>query len=617
VSDLGTVQSVVLGALLGAFGVLGAVLYAVATHPEQVKLWASWIWRALTYLWKGAEYRYIASDVEGHINLELKRIESLLDGISARKVSIRWTNSAQAVAEEKAGTLIVRMRQHEHRLSNVLHASLVAMPRLVAPTTRQELGTALSRSIDLQLCRQLARRMGSSAETVYRLEILNVALREEPALAKVLADLNRLELGGLFVPVFLQELVKIGATHTAEPTPGLAKEAEHFVAFLKRIAEREHGASVELTHVGRWFRVNVLLVAKSERAREGIHPFVWRVGRELAEGADTIYVMATKRNEAFARTVVEALDADRRLIKQRERLLKIERAGTETRALLVPFERNLGYELGDHLDELLRAGALVVGADYDAVVTDVRRSYALVDLEGLQAVARARDCGWHFVTDCRDELEIGDSVRVQVLAVRPDHGDVAVSVQKCLPNPLEEVEPSELMGSVSSFKVIAKRRRAGGPDSYLVGTLQHRDAILPAILQDKEVEWGAPPELIRRFGVDDEIDVVVSRIDKANGRVFVSRKRLAGDKWERLRDVYPKGTKLEVSATIVEQRGVFCDVEAGVVGFVPASEFKRAGLEYADFERNVRTGDKLYVVVQRVVGGQKRRITLGLQRLAG
>ena len=66
--------------------------------------------------------------------------------------------------------------------------------------------------------------------------------------------------------------------------------------------------------------------------------------------------------------------------------------------------------------------------------------------------------------------------------------------------------------------------------------------------------------------------------------------------------------------TAVRPEGAWCEVEPGLVGFVPASEFRTAGLEYANFEVNLRPGQDLFVYVGRVVAGERQRLTLGLQR---
>lgn len=86
-----------------------------------------------------------------------------------------------------------------------------------------------------------------------------------------------------------------------------------------------------------------------------------------------------------------------------------------------------------------------VGEEYDATVTEVRDSFAFVNLfDGTDALLHVSQLKWERVEDIKTELHIGDVVHVKVIAI-DDAGKVKVSIRECLPKPEGYVEPKKPM----------------------------------------------------------------------------------------------------------------------------------------------------------------------------
>lgn len=610
---MSSATGLVIAFLTGAFGVGGALVVVLAAHPEKVQLWGALIWGALARITKRAELRYVGSDVAAQINAHMARdVLPTLTGLTATRVSVRWSNSADEVAREAGGTLVVRLRHHEDRLVNVLGAYLVAAPRLYAPAVRSQLEASQSRAIDLQLCRKLAQNISQSALTVYRVNILDPHLTDDPHLAVLLDDLNAVDLGGLFVPILLQELIKLGGLYPADSLPQLDAEVQRFTQFLKTVAQRSSGEIVELSFLGQYIRINTLLVARSVTRSQGVAPFRARVGIELAKGVETFYVMATDANIEFAARVANALDSDRRLLRRDERRLFIVRDGARRKGSIIPFERNTGYAVDELLEEGVRTGEFATGAEHDATVTDVQPSYVAVDINGVQGVIPISELSWSFVQDCQTEIQVGDEFKVTILNADPDQQELVVSRRRSLRNPLSDINPASLRGTRRTLVVTAR----GGNDigrRFVAGYLKELPAV-PGRLPEGELEWGAPLRGVQHIPDGDEVQVLVHDVRLSRGYVVCSEKRLCANRWDEIRAKYPRGSRLTVRTATIRPEGIWCQIEPGLTGFVPAVEFRQAGLEYADFQRNIHVGQDLFVYVTRVVAGTKQRINLGLQR---
>lgn len=601
-----------LTALLAAAGGGTVVAVAVLLNPEKVALWATWIWRGLRLVSKRAEYRLIASDVGSQLNAHVfSDLREQLDGFSLPSIVLKWDNDSAAVAREASGTLIIRMRPHEDRALNLYAAALAATAQLVLPTLRSELTAEQSEGIDLQLCRRLAERLHQSAMVRYRLDVVDPAVARLPSLPEMLERLHALDVAGLFAPVLLQELTKLAAASLVSRHDALADEVDRFIGFLVAIAEREPGEDVALTFAEKHIRVNLMLVARHHTRAIGVAPYRSRVTAELRKEVNTIYVVASGDNLAFADEVARALDADRRLTRQRAKHLEILRAGRTVKAVLIPFERNGGYASSDFFRDTIAATGISRGTRVHGTVVDVQDLYASVDVNGLHGVVDVKEIGWGWCVDCRSEVKAGEEIECEVLSIDAGGLEMRLSRRSCVPNPTEGLSLAEVEDKPFSFQVSGFVDEREGRPPFAVGVI---DGDRPAKLPADEYDWGTS-------GFDGDvvtpgasIAVVGLRILKDRGLVVVSRKRRSATKWDDVREKYPKDRRLEVTVVAVEQRGAFCEIEPGVTGFVSAEEFRRAGLEYADFLNNLRVGQRLFVAVSRVVAGERNRVNLVLQR---
>lgn len=592
------------------------VILAVLKNPEKVEIWVSWLWRGLRYITKKAEYGYVAADVSGNLNAHLrKHLSEEIEGISIPRIAIRWTNSAQSISAESPGTLIVRMHPHQDRSVNILNASMAVTPRIVVPTIRSQLLPEQSQSIDLQLCRRLAQETSATAVTSYRLSILDPAIANLPGIVPILEEFQGMDLAGIFLSIFLQELTKLAAQFGLDQLPGLAQEVSRFSKFLQEIGQRSPGDQSDLSFIGQYIKVNILLVARAETRAKGIGPYRARVTMELARGADSFYVMATETNIGFAGTVVDALDSDMRLVRHKARHLNIVRGVRHTKAVIVAFERNASLATGEHFRRAIADQALHVGSRGKATVLDVRPDYALCDMGGIQGTIRIGELDWRYTTDCGDLLSIGDVVDVEIIGIDRSGGEVDLSRKATLEHPLSHYQDTELVGKRVSMVVDREATEASNQPYVLGHSLDSPE--IPVKMYWEELNWGAEPTDISEIVPEVRLDVIILRVERSLGYCIVSHKRIAADKWEVIRDRYPRGKALMLKAVNIDSKGVSCEVEPGLTGFIPSAEFRQAGYEYTDFEHRIRLGDTLHVYVTRAVAGQRERLNLGLQRNIG
>lgn len=102
-------------------------------------------------------------------------------------------------------------------------------------------------------------------------------------------------------------------------------------------------------------------------------------------------------------------------------------------------------EMIDHAKEMIMdlIREAKVGDEFDATVSEVRESFAFVNLFGsTDALLHVSQLKWERVEDIKNELHVGDTVHVKVTAI-DENGKVKVSARDCLPKPEGYVEPKK------------------------------------------------------------------------------------------------------------------------------------------------------------------------------
>ena len=101
-----------------------------------------------------------------------------------------------------------------------------------------------------------------------------------------------------------------------------------------------------------------------------------------------------------------------------------------------------------------------VGEEYDAKVTEVRESFAFVNLFGsTDALLHVSQLKWERVGDIRDEVRVGDVIRVKVISI-DEGGKLKVSAKECMPKPEGYSEPKKPLRPQHGVKGDRHEKRA-------------------------------------------------------------------------------------------------------------------------------------------------------------
>ena len=201
----------------------------------------------------------------------------------------------------------------------------------------------------------------------------------------------------------------------------------------------------------------------------------------------------------------------------------------------------------------------------------------------------------------------GQELRMRVIKVNKKRGNIVLSRKALLEEENAEKKKHTLatLEEGKVFRGVVKNITDYGAFIDLGG--------LDGLLHVTDMSWGRAAHPSELFKVNDEVDVIVLKYDRASERVSLGYKQLHADPWTAVEERYQVGMRLSGKVVSLTDYGAFIELEPGVEGLIHVSEMS--------WSKRVKHPSKLLTVgdsVESMVLGvdpQARRISLGLKQI--
>ncbi len=201
------------------------------------------------------------------------------------------------------------------------------------------------------------------------------------------------------------------------------------------------------------------------------------------------------------------------------------------------------------------------------------------------------------------EKMIGKKIKAKVLEVDQAKNRLVFS-ERMVSEPGkvgEEVDTIENLKVDDVFEAEVVRVEPFGVFVKINVGKQEEKINLEGLVHISEISWEKVDNVNEIYKVGDKIKVKL--LNKEEGRLQFSIKRLSDDPWKKIEEKYPKDSEFEGEITRIAGFGVLVRLEAGIEGLVHIS--KLGGV--TDFKE----GDKVKVYVESV-DVARRKMSLGL-----
>jgi small subunit ribosomal protein S1 len=247
------------------------------------------------------------------------------------------------------------------------------------------------------------------------------------------------------------------------------------------------------------------------------------------------------------------------------------------------------------------------GQVIDGLVKNITDYGAFIDLGGIDGLLHVTDMAWRRVNHPSEILNVGDTVKVQIIRINPETQRISLGMKQLQSDPWSEIEAKypvgkKLTGTVTNIA------------DY--GAFVELEPGVEGLIHVSEMSWTKknvhPGKIV---STSQQVDVQVLEVDPSKRRISLGLKQTQDNPWDAFFAQHPKGSVVEGPIRNITEFGLFIGLDNGVDGMVHLSDldWNKAGDEAI---KDYKKGDTVKAVVLDV-DSQKERISLGIKQLAG
>jgi small subunit ribosomal protein S1 len=247
------------------------------------------------------------------------------------------------------------------------------------------------------------------------------------------------------------------------------------------------------------------------------------------------------------------------------------------------------------------------GQVVEGVVKNVTDYGAFVDLGGIDGLLHVTDMAWRRVNHPSEILNIGQTVKVQIIRVNQETHRISLGMKQLESDPWQDIEQKFPVGARVTGRVT-------NITDY--GAFVELEPGIEGLIHISEMSWTKknvhPGKIV---STSQEVDVMVLEVDPAKRRISLGLKQTLENPWEAFAAGHPQGTEVEGEVKNKTEFGLFIGLEGDVDGMVHLSDldWNRSGEEAIE---DYNKGDVVRAVVLDVAV-EKERISLGIKQVGG
>lgn len=288
--------------VISFFGGTGVILLVVFLFPEKVEIWASKFWKIISFFLKRFEKKYIATDIQGHINNFNKEIKKKVKNYEPVKVKIQWIQKGNVNAFFKDNALLIRMKKSDNQTDNFVVATMTFISQVMLRKTKHYISPTQTESIDLYVAKKLFEKEKPEIVEQFIQSFLIPKTENSTKIANYFDKYSIIDRADLFFPLLMQELIFLGNKIFGQKKDSyIIADVNGLIDFLKKYSEREEGDDgLSNLFNGRYCRFGVMIIAKSFKVAYGDKsPYLKYLGKLLNAGIENIYIIGPSKEKTI------------------------------------------------------------------------------------------------------------------------------------------------------------------------------------------------------------------------------------------------------------------------------------------------------------------------------
>jgi small subunit ribosomal protein S1 len=251
--------------------------------------------------------------------------------------------------------------------------------------------------------------------------------------------------------------------------------------------------------------------------------------------------------------------------------------------------------------------SLAEGQVIDGVVKNITDYGAFVDLGGIDGLLHVTDISYKRVNHPSEILNIGDTVKVQIIRINKDTQRISLGMKQLESDPWEGAAAKYPIGGVFSGRVT---------NITEYGAFVELEPGIEGLVHVSEMSWTKknvhPGKIV---STSQEVDVKVLEVDEEKRRISLGLKQAQENPWAAFAEKHPVGSTVEGEVKNATEFGLFVGLEGDVDGMVHMSDIAW-GVSGEEALQLHRKGETVKAQVLDV-DVEKERISLGIKQLEG
>jgi small subunit ribosomal protein S1 len=214
---------------------------------------------------------------------------------------------------------------------------------------------------------------------------------------------------------------------------------------------------------------------------------------------------------------------------------------------------------------------------------------------------------WRRVNHPSDVVNVGDTVKVQIIRINPETQRISLGMKQLLSDPWQGIE--------AKYPVNA-RFKGTVTNIADYGAFVELEPGVEGLIHVSEMSWTKknihPGKIV---STSQQVDVQILEVDPNKRRISLGLKQTQDNPWDSFLTQHPKGSVVEGPVRNITEFGLFIGLDNGVDGMVHLSDldWNKPGDEMI---KDFKKGDMIKAVVLDV-DSSKERISLGVKQLTG
>jgi small subunit ribosomal protein S1 len=244
------------------------------------------------------------------------------------------------------------------------------------------------------------------------------------------------------------------------------------------------------------------------------------------------------------------------------------------------------------------------GQVLEGVVKNITDYGAFVDLGGVDGLLHVTDIAWKRINHPSDALQIGQTVKVQVIRFNPETQRISLGMKQLEADPWDGIQAKYPVGTKFTGRVT-------NITDY--GAFVELEPGVEGLVHVSEMSWTKknvhPGKIV---STSQEVEVMVLDTDPEKRRISLGLKQVMPNPWDAFLQAHPVGSAVEGEIKNITEFGLFVGLSDEIDGMVHLSDLswtKRGDEAINDFKKGQMVKAKVLDV-----DIEKERISLGIKQ---